>query len=306
MSLEGLSVLLEKIKNIRSINLGTGESFMNPDYMRIIELLISRDIKVSITSNGATILKMTDDSLQKLNDVDVSVDAAMCWENDIFRGKSSYDYAVKAIRRCKNLGVEVSVATCMTSLNFSNIGMMIDFSRKFDANLRVNVYKSVSKSNLALTYEQFWTGVDILLREGELISCSEPVVNVILGNKILDGGCPCGKNSLRIGPDGSVRPCVYWPVSDIKITDDSFSIDKALESDQWHAIRTIPEFCLDCPDLEVCKGGCAARRILTNGVDTPDPYCFRYLDKPKPVLTWNRAPMKDLVHANYLCTFIVK
>ncbi len=306
MSFEMLCLLLHRVQNIRSVNLGTGESCLNPDFARMIELLLSRGVKVSLTSNGATVLKMTDDSLRALNDVDISVDAAMRWENDIFRGTNSYDQAIAAIGRCKELGVEVSVATCMTSLNFSNIGMMVRFSRRFDANLRVNIYKSVNQSNLALSYEQFWAGVDTLLREGDLISCSEPVVNVILGEKTLDGGCPCGKSSLRVGPEGSVRPCVYWSGSDTNLADGSFSITKVLASEQWRAIRAIPRFCLDCADLETCKGGCAARRALTNSVEAPDPYCFRYVDKPKPELTWHRSPMKDLVHAGYLCTFIVR
>jgi radical SAM protein with 4Fe4S-binding SPASM domain len=306
LSFEMLSLLLDKVKNIRSINLGTGESYMNPEFTRMIELLLSRGIKVSLTSNGSTVLKMTDDSLRALNDVDISIDAAMHWENDIFRGTRSYDHAVAAMERCKDLGVEVSVATCMTSLNFSNVGMMVRFSRQFDANLRVNIYKPVNRSNLTLSYDQFWAGVDVLLQEGDLISCSEPVVNVLLGEKMLDGGCPCGKNSLRVSPDGWVRPCVYWSASDTNLADGSFSIDALCQSEQWRAIRTIPRFCLDCPDLEVCKGGCAARRALTNGIEAPDPYCFRYVGKPKPPLTWRRAPMRDLVHAGYLCTFIVR
>ena len=292
--------------DVNSINFGTGESILYKDFIKIIEYLIVRNIKFSVTSNGYTVSKLPDDLLKQFNDIDISFDFPTTWENDLFRSSTSGSLALNALNKLKSIGVETSIATCMTSLNFNRMSDMINLAREFDVNLRVNIYKPVYKDSLALTYDSFWKGVEILLDSGLLISCSEPIVNTVLGTKILDGGCPCGKKSFRVTPTGHIVPCVYWKTTDCSIDQlANKGIEALWQSESFTKIRRIPEECLKCNYVDICKGGCAARRYY-NELTKPDPYCYVIRNLPQPKLNWQYAESKDLVHASYLCTFIVK
>jgi len=306
MSISGINKVFEKLPGITSVNFGTGESLLNPDFLRILDVLFERNIKTSLTSNGYSILGLPDDYLQKFNDVDISIDYANAWQNDIFRDENSTKYALDALEKCQKVGVESSIVSCMTNKNFQQIGEMVDVARSYGVNFRVNIYKNVNKSNLNLSYEQFWEGVNILFSAGKIISCSEPIVNTILGVKVLDGGCPCGKSSFRLDPAGYIKPCVYWPDLGINILSTNMEATEIMHSSQWREIRKIPDFCKDCTHLDICKGGCASRRKLSSSIDLPDPYCYYYQGKEKPNLKYEFSQAKDLVHSSYLCTFIME
>ena len=107
-------------------------------------------------------------------------------------------------------------------------------------------------------------------------------------------------------PKGHIVPCVYWQTTDASI---DLLVSKGKEaiwnSESFNRIRIIPEECTDCEYIEICKGGCAARRYY-NDLEKPDPYCYKIKGLPQPELKWEMAGEKDLVHASYLCTMIVK
>lgn len=288
---------------IHSVNFGTGESALHPDFVKILDLLSERNIKFSITSNGYTTMSLPDHILKKIHDVDISVDYGFEVENDTFRSKGSFQNAINSIKRLKSLGVEVSLVSCMTNKNFSEFGNLFEIVKSFDINLRVNIYKPVHNTNLSLSYDQFWNGIQYLFSYGELIACSEPVVNTVIQDRRIRIGCNCGKGSFRVKPSGEIVPCVYWGESTLKIEDIS---SETIEADQqFKILRTIPEFCRDCEFLEFCEGGCGGRRYY-NDITQPDPYCYKYQKREKPELKATFAESKDLIHANYLCTIIMK
>jgi radical SAM protein with 4Fe4S-binding SPASM domain len=218
---------------------------------------------------------------------------------------------LSGVERCKKLGVEVSLVTAMMKENCRQIDKVAALARSLGVNLRINTYKPVNTDKHKLTYEEFWLGIKLLLESASLISCSEPVVNVLLGNKTLDGGFPCGKQSLRINPDGGVVPCVYWKEPKCTLEDivewhkRSSEIEfKAVVATLSNESRAIPEACVSCAHVDACKGGCAATRYY-NDPKKPDPYCFVLKGGEKPDIKWTWAKAKDLVHSSYLCTIIV-
>ena len=59
---------------ISSIGFGTGENGLNPEYFQIIDYLHSRDIKMTLASNGYTLAITPDEKLKYFRDVEFSVD----------------------------------------------------------------------------------------------------------------------------------------------------------------------------------------------------------------------------------------
>lgn len=310
MALERFKHLCDNV-DINSVNFGTGESFLHPDFQEAVRYATDKGIRVSVTSNGYTIKMLDDEHLKLFNDIDLSLDFSEPDLHDSLRGDGAASEVLAGVERCKKLGVEISLATAMMKENCRQIDQLTALARSLDVNLRINTYKPVNTFKHKMTYEEFWEGIRRLLGTSSLISCSEPIVNARIGNKTLDGGSPCGKVSLRINPDGGVVPCVYWKESRATI-EDLVDMRKSSSDENFttyvrelsEETRIIPTQCNDCKHLDACKGGCASARYY-NDLTQPDPYCFIQRND-LPELTWSWAPSKSLVHSSYLCTIIVK
>ncbi len=59
---------------VRSVNLGTGENGMHPEFPQLLEFLRHEPIKLTITSNGYSIKVLDDDQLAAFKDVEFSLD----------------------------------------------------------------------------------------------------------------------------------------------------------------------------------------------------------------------------------------
>ncbi len=194
------------------------------------------------------------------------------------------------------------------NINYKGIPQLLEKVAEEGCNLRVNVFKPVPKAGIyeyRLSFEEFWEAVYLLFTHGNLISCSEPIVNAMLDIPSAVPKSPCGSNSIRIHPNGTVSPCVYLTDSQVHIDSIEGSFEAALESEPFKRMATIPEFCETCEKIDACGGGCASRRHLNGGLDKPDEYCPLYLQKTIPDIEVTRCrKVKDLVHSSYLCTMI--
>lgn len=297
--------------NIKAINLGTGESCLHVDYHKIIRFIHERGIKMGLTSNGYSVEQSSDEELKMFNDIDFSLDFPDSEAHDDFRGIGATAQILNGIERCKKLGVECSFACAMLKENYMMMDEMAKKAQELGLNLRVNIYKPVFTRKHSLTYDEFWEGIRRLFYESNIVSCSEPIVNVLIGNKTMDGGSPCGKKSLRIQPNGGIVPCVYYKES---LTNIDELIEKKMNASKenfleyldtiTHEKEIIPVECEDCDSVDVCKGGCIARRKY-NDLSKPDEYCFKLNGRTPPQIDYRWGDSKDLVHSSYLCTIIV-
>lgn len=299
-------IKLEKELDICSINFGTGESYLHPQFEQIIKFFHTKGIKLSLTTNGYTVSNIDDEILKMFNDIDFSLDFPDSQMHNSFRkGNVAYDI-LNGIDRCKRLGVECSFATALMNVNYNVIDKICALAQSLEINLRVNIYKPVHTDKFKLSYDQFWDGIAKLLQCSKLISCSEPIVNAVLQNKTLDGGSPCGKKSLRIKPNGTVSTCVYLQNTSTTI-DDIIQAKKKVgnESFDFDHLYVIPEICKNCEYVVYCQGGCMARRFYLGNINKEDEYCFMSKGHiPKLDVQW--AKEKNLVHSDYLCTIIVQ
>ena len=294
-----------KSLDIRSVNLGTGESGLHREFLETVKGIREEGIDVALTTNGYTVVRLSHQELRLFHDIVFSLDFPSQAENDSWRGNGSFQSVQTGIRRCQEAGVEVSVACCMMNRNYNRMDEMVELCARLGANLRINVYKPVHTDAYKMTYSQFWGGISQLLSHSRLVSCSEPIVNALIGNRTSKASSPCGRASFRIRPTGEVIPCVYWKNTGVFV-DDILSeadgkLDRLIEEQHLHYV---PDICRSCQWVDLCGGGCAGRRLY-HSLSQPDEYCFALRgDVPEIKYTWDDRN-KDLVHSSYLCTIIV-
>jgi len=288
---------------INSINFGTGESGLHPEFRKILAYVASKGIKTSLTTNGYTPSLLSDEELKLLNDIDFSLDFPNPKDQIAFRqNKYAFDWVADGIERCKKLGMTVSLAATLMKDNASCLDSLLKLSKEKDCFLRINIYKPVHTKKYCMDYDAFWKKIDELFKKSYLVSCSEPIINAALNRRIDTG---CGKNSFRIKPNGKVVPCVYLNDSDITL---SKLIEKGESVLKKKFDFPSPENCSKCLKFKICGGGCIARRFYGPGIAMPDEFCFYSHNMQKPVLKpdWYKGSSDDFVHSDYLCTLIVK
>jgi radical SAM protein with 4Fe4S-binding SPASM domain len=284
---------------IGSMNLGVGENGLHSEYRDILDDLSARGIKTSITSNGLSILALTDEQLRRFHNVELSLDFPTEREHDAFRGAGNWRTVVTALERCAGLGVPVTVTAVMMSINYLRMPALARVAAGLGANLRVNVYQPSRTDRFMLTYQQFWDSFRGLAAATRLIATTEPVVAGVLGLDDFQGP-GCGRSTVRIAPNGRVMPCTYWPGSRLTIADLKRVGMEIMEAEEFAAARRGPAACEGCP----CRGGCAGRRALIGNVVAADPYC-PFARGERIVLDWERGARQDLPKVGSACTTVV-
>jgi radical SAM protein with 4Fe4S-binding SPASM domain len=293
MTLESMKLILEKFPNLKSINFGTGESILNPEFPVVLEYLYSIGIEISLTTNGLTLHELDHTHLAMLHEIDVSLDFPIANLHNQWRGmNNSFQLALSEIERCKGLNIPISIAACLMKPNYQYLRGFKRIIDDLDCYLRLNIYKPVKTNEYSLSYEEFWNSVNVMADDFYLIANSEPILS-ILTKKSSFNGSPCGA-SVRIHPDLSISSCVYL---DSKTTTlDQFRLHKSI----------LPVSCIKCEYKEKCNGGCLGRRYLTNGPNNPDIYCPFVRKLPKPDIYFTESQYRNLIHSSYLCTIILR
>lgn len=290
---------------VRSVNLGTGESCLHPDFERILCAIEERGIPVGLTTNGTSVIRLSRRALERLNDVDFSLDFPTRELHDAHRQSGAFQNVLEGIRRCQEAGVECSIAMCLSKKNKDYLWEMLQLCDRLCLNLRVNIYKGCDAAYV-MEPDEFWTAMDQLLGHSFLISCGEPTVVPLLGRRSLSQASSEGL-PVRLRPDGRLLPCVYWEGSGVPVEQyldwDGEDILRSLTALLGQERKHIPAGCAGCSALPLCGGGCSCRRQYT-GLDARDPYCMYETDPPELDVQFIEGG--ELVHANYLCTTIVR
>ncbi len=270
LSLDQVKAVLERLP-VRSVNLGTGENGMHPDFRAILAYLRTRPVKLTITSNGHSLAVLEDDEVRAFHDVEFSLDYPTAAEQDAQRGPGNWALIHQQAERCVRLGVPVTIIAVMMKSNYSRLAEVARAAKRFGAPLRVNVYQSVRSSLYALSYEEYWEGFVRLFAETDVIAIGEPLVRAMAGLPPLRGGC--GVGTVRVTPRGTTQPCVYWTGAGEPLSGLLSAGPGILASAPFEQARTLPDACRPCEFRESCHGGCAGRRRLQNALSEPDFYC---------------------------------
>src|ERR1700756_2164369 len=301
LSLNQVKAVMECLP-VRSVNLGTGENGMHPDFKAILAYLQTKPVKLTITSNGHSVAVLEDKELVAFHDIEFSLDYATQAEQDAQRGNGNWALFHQQAGRCRRLQIPVTIVAVMMKSNYLRLADVARVAKQFDAPLRVNVYQSVRSDIYALSYEQYWEGFRRLFEETDVIAMGEPLVRAMAGLPPLGGGC--GISTVRVTPRATTQPCVYWPGSGEPLSDlISMGLD-ILDSASFEQARTLPEACEPCQFREPCHGGCAGRRRLQGALLQPDPYC-PIIRGERPHLEIRMAATRDLPKLRSSCTTVV-
>jgi radical SAM protein with 4Fe4S-binding SPASM domain len=301
---------LEQVKKVmnslpvHSVNLGTGENGMHPDFVRILDFLRTQPIKLTITSNGHSIAVLDDEHVRAFHDVEFSLDYPTEEEQDRQRGTGNWRLIHEQAARCRSLGIPVTIIAVMMKTNYLKLADVARVARNFDAPLRVNVYQSVRTDSYALSYEEYWEGFRRLFAETDVIAIGEPLVGAMAGLSASERPCGCGLTTVRVTPRATTQPCVYWTGDGGPLSTLLDSGKDIVKSAPFVAARKIPAPCEVCEFRDVCRGGCAGRRMLQGRIDEPDSYC-PIIRGDRPQLEIRMAPARDLPKLGSACTTVV-
>lgn len=287
---------------VRSVNLGTGENGMHPEFRRILAWLKDQPIRLTITSNGHSIELLNDDELRYFSDIEFSLDYDNRAQQDGQRGPGNWELIHRQAARCREAGVPVTFIAVMMKSNYRNLASVARIARQYDAPLRVNVYQSVRSDIYALSYHEYWEGFRLLLEQTDLISTGEPLVRAMAGLPPRRGGCGC--STVRVTPRGTVQPCVYWSGAGDPMTLLLEKGSEIVQSVPFEAARSLPPACSTCAHVDACRGGCAGRRQLHHTLASPDFYCPVVRGESRP-LQVTMAPHREMPKSESACTTIV-
>jgi radical SAM protein with 4Fe4S-binding SPASM domain len=301
LCLDQVKSVLESLP-VRSVNLGTGENGMHPDFKAILAYLRTKPVKLTITSNGHSVAVLEDNELSTFHDIEFSLDYAAQAEQDAQRGHGNWELIHQQAKRCRRLGIPVTIIAVMMKSNYLRLTDVARVAKQFDAPLRVNVYQAVRSDVYALTYEEYWEGFHRLFEETDVIAIGEPLVRAMAGLPPLRGGC--GVSTVRVTPRGTTQPCVYWPGLGEPLSDLISAGINVRSSIPFEQARTLPQTCNQCEFRDSCHGGCAGRRSLQGALLQPDSYC-PIIRGERPTLRIRMAANRDLPKLSSSCTTVV-
>jgi radical SAM protein with 4Fe4S-binding SPASM domain len=301
LTLEQVRAVMARIP-VRSVNLGTGENGLHPQFLPILAYLRAQPIKLTMTTNGFSTASIADADLASFKDIEFSLDYPTEAEQDGQRGPGNWRLLHEQAARCRRLGVAVTFIAVMMRSNFDRLADVAAVAKAYDAPLRINVYQAVRSDTFALTYEQYWTGFERLFEATDVIAIGEPLVRAMAGLPPRRGGC--GVATVRVTPRATVQPCVYWPGGGAPLDILLDAGPDVVATGPFTDARSVPEACVACPHLAACGGGCAGRRRLVGALGAPDPYCPIVRGEQRRLVI-RQAAAREMPKLESACTTIV-
>lgn len=305
---------------INDINYGTGENAICDDWFKLVDYVNKNyDIKQALTTNGFVSVRMKENQeymriiSDSIQEIDVSLDFCDSEKHGQFRGqKNAFNWAMDTLQFCKENGIITTIVFIGTNetMEKENIKGLFEIANKYNAKLRMNIYRPVDGINEKTQrfVADYKTIIDTLVFINDnynICSLNDPLFSAVLtdGQAIAD---PSGEASVRILPDGSITPSTYL-ISE-KFRKCNIKDKKVLENlkfDKEDIDRQLPGECKDCEYSESCAGGVLDRRFLWyETFNARDPYCPKRNDNflPERKVIVNKSDKFTSVHDGYLPT----
>lgn len=316
-SLKQLVTIADKIcPTITDINYGTGEFAVNPNALELARHIDQSypPLKQALTTNGSSVLYLTDVDLHRFHDIDISLDFPQAERHCEFRRHpQAWTWAMTALDKLTRLGIARTIVTCVTSLTTDDdIKKLLAIASRYQSYWRLNWFRQVGRggADLRISAKRAWQIIQNIAREGNFLALD----SVFAGPFGLPvPACTAGRATCRIHEDLDTSPYPFLKGSEWSggnIAKPTVNLKTIYQSPAFTRLRErAPTICQDCSYWPICHGGCATRAILHSSFDQPDDFC-PIIGKVKPNLVdptgIKLEPATDLVHNGYLCTTILK
>src|SRR5580658_9580317 len=134
LSLEQVKSVLARLP-VRSVNLGTGENGMHPDFKAILAYLRTQPVQLTVTSNGHSVAVLEDNELRAFHDIEFSLDYPTQAEQDAQRGNGNWELIHRQAERCVGLGIPVTIIAVMMKSNYLKLAEVAQVAKQFAAPL---------------------------------------------------------------------------------------------------------------------------------------------------------------------------
>ena len=278
--------LLSK-NQIYSLSIGGGEPLLLNFLPDLIRYAKSKDIKVSISTNG---LLLTQNLLNELIDagleiIQISIDGLKS-EHEELRGKNTFDKVIKSLKIIQKSNINYRVACVINKINYRSISKFINFMYDCDVKV-INFFRYMPINN----------NDELCLNSQELLHVSRDLISNFYNNKYGEHGryitfeplsffsflldnrflshsvCTAGLSKFVVDNNGDTMPCNYYRIN-------CGNIEKASFSEIWKNINCFvknrsPIECKTCKYLDICNGGCKGFSFVDNcNIFHRDPSCF--------------------------------
>ncbi|MCM1154963.1 MAG: radical SAM protein [Roseburia sp.] len=309
---------------INTINYGTGENTLNPHWFRLVDYIRKNypDIRQALTTNGYLSEAVADGFcknafINAIDEIDVSLDYCDREKHTEFRGQpKAYEWAMNTLELCRQYHKPATIVFLGSrkNLNRDNIDGLFAIAKKYNAILRMNMYRptegidEISERFIA-DYNTIIDIIKYISEHYQILSLNDALFSTILTGKTI--GDPSGDKSIRILADGSITPSTYlidakYIVGNIQEKNvlSKLENEKSLE----HIIsEKIPEDCRECVYRETCAGGVYDRRYLWYGdLNHKDPYCPQSFKAKNDAVIPIRKTDFHSVHDGYLPTMFFR
>ena len=314
----------ENHEKINSINYGTGENTLDAEWFDLVDYIRNNypKIRQALTTNGYLSEAVRNEKwlaifLAGIDEVDVSLDFYDSKKHAEFRGQpKAYGWALETLALCKKYKKPTTIVFLGSekNINNDNIDGLFKIAKKYDAILRMNMYRPTEGVNdfskdYIISYDTFVNALKYIAQNYHIISMNDALFSSFLTNNTVSD--PSGDRSIRILADGSITPSTYLINQNYivaNITEQNV-LEKLENSDLLSnlIVKTIPIECKGCVYEQSCAGGVYDRRYLWYGtLNKKDPYC------PGIFTERNIHPIEitainfDSVHDGYLPTIFFK
>lgn len=279
--------------NAHHVHLTGGEPFLRRDLLEIVAALAERQIAVThVSTNGALVADEALQGIKKLGfspDFQISFDG--CGAHDAMRGVPGAEQAaVQAIRRLREHGFAVAVATVVDRTNIGSLPETYALMKQLDVQAwRVGLPEKIgnwrdSETNLAweevltayASVEASWSADG---RPFELqmngYYCTEESAD-FAGYEPESYDCMSCRLIPTLLPDGTIIPCPGYIDTIDKKQMPNLLLESFAEAWSSPALRAIIDIkkkdvlahnseCAVCAEFARCGGGCRASAAITSG-----------------------------------------
>ncbi len=263
--------------------LGGGEPFLRNDLWEIISYIRSKEMGVSLTTNGTI---CNDETLRNIKKHNVRMNISFDGKektHDFVRGKSGvYRNALETVKIMLASGIKPTIRFTLMPLNLRDTPHMISLADTLGVKLKARRAKPSSRANrndmiIKNVSDDYIEAVSLL--NNSPICGVEDMMNVSFGAKepllVSDSDCGAATRIMFIEADGKIAPCSFlrdefWSGS--IYTDSLDSIWH--NSSQFKALRNLElnGKCSKCDRRRICHAECPAMRLYVNGSLSADEH----------------------------------